>query len=131
MEECIYFWSPVMSRKEMSRKSRKAPAGYYADGTAKPTDVEGCVNPGFGFPYTTSPYILPDGTAVYMWRKGQRVRFYDADGKRHGPEQRNVAPATVYAIVHGWRRPGVPEWMQAAGEAEVRSKVRPVTRSRR
>lgn len=43
-----------------------------------------------------------DGTIVKAYRKGQKVRFYDADGNQHGPEQSNVAPAFAYAEANGW-----------------------------
>jgi hypothetical protein len=38
-----------------------------------------------------------------MYRKGQRVRFYDERGRQVGPEQSNVAPAVAYAQSQGWR----------------------------
>ena len=41
-------------------------------------------------------YSTEDGTRVEMLRKGQRVRFYDADGVQHGPEHKNVAPAITW-----------------------------------
>jgi hypothetical protein len=49
-------------------------------------------------------YDTPDGP-VWMYRKGVRVRFYNADGNQVGPEQSNVAPAAAYAISQGWRNP--------------------------
>ena len=57
----------------------------------------------WGAPYITEPaYLTPDGL-VWMRRKGQRVRFYNAYGAQVGPEQDNVAPAVAYAHTQGWR----------------------------
>lgn len=50
-----------------------------------------------------SPYTTPSGRRVQMYRKGQRVRFYDDQGRRVGPEQSNVAPAVAYAQYQHWR----------------------------
>ena len=62
--------------------------------------LSGC---GFGVPYARGfDWLTPEGVLVEMWRKGQRVRFFDADCKQHGPEQYNVAPAIAYAYAHGW-----------------------------
>ena len=57
----------------------------------------------FGKLYGTFPaYHTPHGD-VGMWRKGQKVRFYTADGTQMGPEQANVAPAVAFALHNGWR----------------------------
>lgn len=57
----------------------------------------------WGEPYGTNPaYVTPDGP-VWLRRKGQRTRFYDATGERVGPEQTNVAPAVCYAFAQGWQ----------------------------
>lgn len=82
--------TPEMSARHKDRK-RKGRA---------PTD------PNFGSVYggADPSYITDKGVPVWMWRKRQAVRFYDADGRQHGPEQRNVAPAVAYAIHYGWRR---------------------------
>lgn len=45
-----------------------------------------------------------EGGPVWMWRKGQRVRFHDHKGIQVGPEQANVAPAVAYAMSRGWVR---------------------------
>jgi hypothetical protein len=37
-----------------------------------------------------------------MRRKGQRVRFFDVRDRQVGPEQKNVAPALLYAAHMGW-----------------------------
>ena len=51
------------------------------------------------------PYDMPDGRRVWMCRgKGNRVRFYTADGEQVGPEQSNVAPAVAFALAYGWRQ---------------------------
>ena len=92
--------------------------------TAKPTDIPGVVNPGFGTPYGFSvAYVTAKGVPVYMWRKRQAVRFYDAAGKQHGPEQRNVGPAITYAMAQGWTDPRMPDWFNAGATREVRGKV--------
>lgn len=85
------------------------------------------IDPGWGKPYgdTVEPhYITLDGVGVWMYRKGQRVRFYDADGNEHGVEQKNVAPAVVYAAWCGWKDPSAPDWMNRGLQAEVRRTVR-------
>jgi len=56
-------------------------------------------------------FCTPRGRRLTMYRKGQRVRFYDKQGRRVGPEQSNVAPAVAYADYKGWnicrrRNPG-------------------------
>lgn len=70
-------------------------------------------------------YVTPRGRAVVMCRKRQAVRFFDAKGKQVGPEQRNVAPAVVYALYHRWMDPDskIPEWMQRQGHREIRAKT--------
>lgn len=62
--------------------------------------------PTWGSPYGGDgpAYDTPDGP-VTMRRKGQKVRFYDADGNQVGPEQANVAPAAAYAADQGWTSP--------------------------
>lgn len=78
------------------------------------------VNPGFGSLYeraTTDSdlvdafahphYLTPTGP-VWIWRKGQRCRFYTADGEQVGPEQKNLGPAVAYAHHMGWTHPGAP-----------------------
>jgi hypothetical protein len=39
---------------------------------------------------------------VWMFRRGQRVRFFTAGGREIGEEQSNVAPAVAYASSKGW-----------------------------
>jgi hypothetical protein len=68
-------------------------------------------------------YVTDDGVAVWMRRKGQRVRFFDAVGVQVGPEHRNVAPAVVWAAFHGWINPRHPE-LSAAVTLEVRANTR-------
>lgn len=61
-------------------------------------------NPNFGKIYGAPRYPAyhsPRG-AVWMWRKGQKVRFYTSMGKQVGPEQRNVAHAVAYAQRKEW-----------------------------
>jgi hypothetical protein len=45
------------------------------------------------------------GAAYFMYRRGQRVRFYDRAGQQVGPEQANVAPAIAYAHSQRWFSP--------------------------
>ncbi len=62
------------------------------------------VDPGFGKPYAAGVrYLTEDERPVSMWRRGQKVRFYDDDGNQVGPEQSNVAPALAYTYSKGWR----------------------------
>ena len=67
-------------------------------------------------------YVTEDGTLVTMMRKGQRVRFYDAEGEQHGPEQANVCPAVIYAAWRGWINPSSP-MLSLACISEVRGQV--------
>lgn len=54
----------------------------------------------WGRPYG-GVYETPHGL-VTMWRKGQRVRFFNEAGAQVGPEQPNVAPAKAFANAQGW-----------------------------
>lgn len=76
----------------------------YRDG-AKTVTVLDIVppEPGWGERYSgpCPAYQSPEGP-VWLFRKGQRVRFYNDDGLQVGPEQSNVAPAVAYAISNGW-----------------------------
>lgn len=74
----------------------------------------------YGDPKTPS-YITDKGVPVWMWRKGQKVRFFTADGEQIGPEQSNVAPAIAAAAAAGWRDPGLPEWFNRGFTEQVRS----------
>ena len=57
----------------------------------------------WGEPYNFDPaYQTPDGP-VWMYRKGRKVRYFDADGRQVGPEQENVAPAVAYAHSLNWQ----------------------------
>lgn len=61
-------------------------------------------SPSWGEPYGPGPhYQTTDGRLVTMFRKGQKVRFYDQEGHQVGPEQSNVAPAIAYAQHNRWR----------------------------
>lgn len=68
-------------------------------------------------------YITTDGRKVWIWRKGQRVRFLTADGLQVGPEHRNVAPAICAAAAAGWIDPDNP-WLSMLATLEVRSQMR-------
>lgn len=82
-------------------------------------------NPGFGEPYGGRPYQTPDGDVVYMWRKGQRVRFYAADARQVGPEHRNVVPAVAWAHAHDWFDPTCPAWSRTV-TTEIRVYSHPI-----
>jgi hypothetical protein len=73
----------------------------------------------YGDPDTPS-CVTDTGINVWMWRKGQRVRFLAADGVQVGPEHRNVAPAMVAAAAAGWIDPCNP-WLSVACTVEVRA----------
>jgi hypothetical protein len=67
------------------------------------------VIPNWGRPYGCDPqpaYLAQDDNfswlPVWMYRRGQRVRFFDRSANQVGPEQRNVAPAVAYAHWCGW-----------------------------
>lgn len=78
---------------------------------------------GFGEPYGGKHgYVKPDGTKLTMYRKGQKVRFFDDEGKQHGPEQDNVAPGVAYAMDQGWKSPGA--WDMHPSEP---SKMKPLS----
>lgn len=62
-------------------------------------------NPSWGEGYGY-PFVTPRGRRLQMFRKGQKVRFYDERGRQVGPEQSNVGPAVAYAMEQGWRDEG-------------------------
>lgn len=77
----------------------------------------------YGDPATPS-YITTEGTPVWMWRKGQRVRFLAADGTQIGPEHSNIAPAMCSAAAAGWIDPDRP-WLSMMTTIEVRATSKP------
>lgn len=92
----------------------------------EPASIPSIVNPHFGQLYGCGPqaaYVTTDGTPVWMWRKGQRVRFYDAAGEQVGPEHRNVCPAIVWAASNAWFDPTALE-LSLAVTIEVRANSR-------
>jgi hypothetical protein len=58
--------------------------------------------PGWGAPYGDSVAYWTEDGPVWIFRKGQRVRFYDTTGAQRGPEQGNIAPAVAFALSQGW-----------------------------
>jgi hypothetical protein len=58
-------------------------------------------------------YVTDQGVEVWMYRKGQRVRFFDRAANQIGPEHHNVYPATVWLFFQGWSSPRNPEWFNA------------------
>ena len=76
----------------------------YRDG-AKTVTVLDIVppQPGWGERYSgpCPAYQTPEGP-VWMFRKGQRVRFYNDDGLQVGPEQADIVPAISYARSQCW-----------------------------
>jgi len=99
-----------MESNTQPRQPRGTPIGGQFAGKANPEcTLALSTEPDFGSPYGQDPsYVLPDGRKVTMWRKGQKVRFYDTSGNQVGPEQANVAPAAAYAYSQGWRDPEMP-----------------------
>jgi hypothetical protein len=71
---------------------------------AKPKPLFGRI---YGDPHTPS-FITDEGVPVFMWRKGQKVRFYTAEGVQVGPEHANVFPAMCSAWSAGWVDPRNP-----------------------
>lgn len=53
----------------------------------------------YGRPFRTRGRGRP---LVWMFRKGQRCRFFNQKGDQVGPEQRNVVPAVAFAHSQGW-----------------------------
>lgn len=82
------------------------------------------VDPGWGEDYLHGrvAYISTDGIAVWMRRKGQRVRFYDARGVQRGPEHGNVYSATIWAAANSWIDPDSPS-ISLACILEVRGQM--------
>lgn len=68
---------------------------------------------------TEPSYITETGVAVWMWRKGQRVRFFTAEGVQVGPEHSNVAPAILSAAAAGWSDTNLPAWFNKAFTASL------------
>lgn len=88
------------AKKDAEGRLEKARKQYEARAKTR-----GPKDPGFGTIYgspETPSYLTPKGP-VWMWRKGQKVRFYTKDGEQVGPEQRNVAPAMAFADEQGWK----------------------------
>ena len=75
----------------------------------------------YGCDLETPSYSTPDGP-VWMFRRGQRCRYFGADGEQVGPEQANVAPAICYAAYEGWIDP-FNVALSIATNLEVRSKM--------
>jgi hypothetical protein len=83
------------------------------------------INPGWGEDYGCGrvAYVVPGtGTYVWMFRKGQRVRSFDARGNQVGPEHKNVAPACYWAAANAWVDPFLPN-LSLACITEVRSQL--------
>ena len=66
----------------------------------------GILSVAWGRPYACDidrpSYDVPEVGHVWMFRKGQRVRFFDRHGDQVGPEQSNVAPAIAYSMRERW-----------------------------
>jgi hypothetical protein len=56
-------------------------------------------------------YITDEGVEVWMYRRNQRVRFFDRRGSQVGPEHANLYPAVIWAHAHGWNDPSAPRWL--------------------
>ena len=81
----------------------------------KPTLAFGTI---YGDPDKPS-FITDAGVAVWMWRKGQRVRYFTANGEQVGPEHSNVVPAMLAGWAAGWNDPSIPEWLNRGCRAEI------------
>lgn len=83
------------------------------------------INPNWGEDYGCGrvAYVVPEtGICVWMFRNGQRVRFYDARGNQVGPEHKNVMPAICWASGQAWIDPSNPN-LSIACTVEVRSQL--------
>lgn len=58
-------------------------------------------SPTFGSQYG-GPVQTRRGRLLWMFREGQRVRFFDTTARQVGPEFSNVAPALIHALAKGW-----------------------------
>jgi hypothetical protein len=68
-------------------------------------------------------YVVPEtGVYVWMFRRGQRVRFYDTHGEQVGPEHKNVAPALYWAAANAWVDPFHPN-LSLACTVEIRTQL--------
>lgn len=65
------------------------------------------------------PWVTTTGARVQMRRKGVKVRFYDAAGVQHGPEQANVWPAMCAAYAAGWDDTSTPAWLNDGCRREL------------
>jgi hypothetical protein len=67
--------------------------GLYGDGAETPT------------------YTNEVGGQLWMYRRGQRIRFFDRSGSQVGPEHPSAVPATIWAFAHGWCNQNSPAWL--------------------
>ena len=82
------------------------------------------VDPNFSQMYGPGPHYVtqPDHAPVWMYRKGQRVRFFDEQGIQVSPEHRNVVPAVIWAAANSWIDPNSSE-LSVAVCIEVQSQI--------
>jgi hypothetical protein len=64
-------------------------------------------------------YVTADGVEVWIERKARKTRFLDACGSQVGPVHGNLAPAIIWARVHGRRDPSLPQWFNDGAIAEA------------
>lgn len=64
-------------------------------------------------------YVNEVGGEVWMYRRGQKVKFFDRAGNQVGPEHANVLPATMWAFANGWANPSTPYWLRDGYERET------------
>jgi len=57
----------------------------------------------WGRPYGACCKVRRGRVPIYLYRKGQRCRWYSAKGRQIGPEQANAAPALAWAYVNHYR----------------------------
>jgi hypothetical protein len=71
-------------------------------------------------------YVTQDGTEVWMYRKGERVGFFDRAEKMIGPAHANMMPAASWAFDQGWWDPRASQWLNDGCQAGARGeKVKP------
>ena len=110
-----------MTAKTPAQGNAKRPEQNYRIETDRPVSLGGAGHAGEVLDLSPDrpDYVTTDGTEVWIERKSQRTRFLDAGGNQVGPVHRNLAPAVVWARVHGWRDPSLPDWFNDGVIAEV------------
>jgi hypothetical protein len=58
-------------------------------------------------------FITDRQVEVWMYQKGQRVRFFDRSANQVGHEHASVVSAQMWAYAQGWVSPTSPVWLTA------------------